>query len=181
MGSATWRAFRTGAICCTAAAALTGCGLPQPERIAVVSKAMAQSLPNEFANLSFSIPVVGEGLQPVLVFSGKSSTLVAQDGPKLSRDYGILDTPYEVLETRVLAATKNGRYFTFTYRSLLNEPNAPDLLRQPCLKNKCRRIKDAKPVTREDAMKWYFESDDYSPARFEQLFGEPGPVKKVDA
>ena len=176
------RALRACALAGLLAASLTGCGLPESERISVVSKAMSENLPKDFADLSFSVLAGGNSLLPQrLAFSGVNSTILAQNGPYTDRDYGFLDTPYNVVEIQVLAITKNGRYFTFTYRSRLDSRNAPSFLRKPCLDSDCRGIKDEKAVSREDAMHWFFESHDYSPARFEQIFGEPGPAKKVDA
>jgi len=158
--------------------ALTGCGQSSDELAADVGTAMQAGLPSDFTKIEFEEPAEGglRGPAPALVFQGKSSALLVTTKPQRAQSmFGSSVTMHG------LARTKNGRYFRFTYRSALLTPDSLPFIQYSCTAAVCRHIEDTRSVTTMEAKRWFFNSEEFTPERFKELFGEDAPPQRVEA
>lgn len=156
---------------------LTGCGSDTEEVRAQVSAAMKASLPKNFAHLKFEERSYGSGLQPTLVYDGLRSTIIFASAPEARTQL----LGGELLRMSVLAVTRSGRYFRFSYESPLHTQDVIPFLAEPCLESGCLQIRDAQSIPRHHAMQMFYDSDDFTPERFKEMFGEEAPPKRVEA
>lgn len=155
---------------------LTGCGPSDKDVVAAVEAAMLIDFPTDFAKLKFEDRSYRAGLNPTMVFQGKTARVVVVTKPKKWDNMLAAD---EVTMSGI-ALTKNGRYFHFTYKSPLLAPTLP-FWSQPCVEDGCRYFEHAQPISRAGAMAWFFDSDEFTPERFKELFDEEAPARTVEA
>lgn len=161
-----------------AAVLLTGC-TEHSELVAAVSKALEANVAKDFAKLTFEESSFERGMHPKVVFSGKTSTILVQKKPDLET-YSFRS---DDLNLTGLAITKNGRYFFFTYSSPLVEPKDFPIpfLERPCVETTCRYFRYTRSTSRHAAMEWFYNSNEFTPEKFKELFDEDAPPKKVEA
>lgn len=163
-----------------AALALGGCSpSPSPENTSKVAQAMQERLSADFAQYEFTVRPHGADLAPSLVYEGKNSTILVTLKPRLE------EPPYGSSTVVIdgLARTRNGRYFTFSYRSqLVVRSKSLWSMDDLCTKQQeCRYFGDDRPLTEDQAKFWLFESDDFTPERYKVIFNETPPAKRVPA
>lgn len=153
-------------------------GPPQEVAFADVSKVMTEQLSKEFAHLTFRQDTYRKSMRPTLVFDGRAAQILVATKPRLwSRGFSGDD-----VKMRGLAITRNDRYFTFTYESPLRDYDAPVLLAQPaCVAASCRKFSDMEQLSRQEAMSWFYYSDEFTPEKFKAIFGEDAPAKEEQA
>lgn len=158
---------------------LAGCGSSNDESFPAVSKAMTVHLPKDFAHLTFRQESFRNSMYPTLVFEGRTSRILVTTKPVLWNHTLAEDT----VKIHGLAVTRNDRYFTFTYEANLLDLDAPALWwrKPPCVEDRCRKFTDMQHVTRMEAMRWFYHSDEFTPEKFKDLFGEDAPAKEETA
>lgn len=157
---------------------LTGCGPKHSDIVSEVAKAMQSGLATDFAKIDFEEPtgsIVGEPA-PALVYQGKNSTLLVATKPSEQHSMFLA-----TMLMRGLARTKNGHYFELGYRSALEAQDSLPFRAVVCTAPECRRIEGARSLTVKEAKRWFFDSDEFTPERYRELFGEDAPPKRVQA
>lgn len=151
---------------------------PTRAMVPKVAQAMQQTLHADFARLEFSHRQSAEALAPALVYQGKSATLLLTHKTRVEE--GPLG-PHLVLDG--LARTPNGRYFEFTYTSMLVIPSEswPHLDVMCTAQLKCRRFSNYGAISEDGAKAWVFESDEFTPESYKAIFNETPPLKRLPA
>lgn len=142
-----------------------------------VSTAMSDHLATEFQQLGFEVRTPAATLAPTLLYEGKHSAILALSRPRV-RDY------LYNLEVVIagLARTENGRYFEFSYTSAVkSNKNLSWTRTNPCLEEGCRALRFVKPLSAEGAKSWFFNSDNFTPERYKELFHEDAPPQRLPA
>jgi len=170
----------------TIIASLAGCSDAEAtrERAKEVTKTMTAAFPEAFSKLEFEeAPPDGQPAS-TLVFKGKDSTIVALENPEVY-DWSRLGGP--TVSMTGLARTNGGRWFTFDYVSAVDTQD-PSLFSEfvwpktnPCLDEGCRLFESKRPLSLEEAKRWFYDSDQFTPDRYRALFHEDAPPKRVPA
>jgi hypothetical protein len=158
--------------------ALVGCTTSREELAAQVDIAMQEKIQLEFSQLKFEEKQDTSEPSPNLVFTGKTSMLLAVlTKPHLS---GKFDPD---MTMSGIARTNNGRYFYFEYTSKLYDQERlmePRWGEKPCLSPSCRTF-SGRMISAEKAKHYIFSSEGFTAVRYKEIFGEEAPPKEIAA
>lgn len=161
------------------AAALSGCSrFDGPTRDAMVAEALGQNFAGDFAKLEFLEGGYERGPGTSLRYSGANSRVLVLSKPKAYRSNSWPRQPHASMSG--LAKTQGGRYFVFTYNSVIDAPSA--FGSEPCLEADCRYFNDYRSVTEQDAQSWlFYRRELFTPELYRQIFGVDAPPREIPA